>query len=187
MVVNDNLVTLRGVHGRFSGGEIATDGDLDFRKPEWSLLFTTISVDKVVLHDLPAEWRKALLPEAIRNLGLEGQLTGQATNVRVAPVDGQVKVTGDGQGQVDQVVLAGQPQPPIKLKLGSKNGQLGSVSLNPTPDLPVLVSRPRWSPSRPPRRRPPRPRRGPRPEAGGPRRLVSQGAGLGDRPRRQRP
>ena len=80
-----------------------------------------------------------LLPEAIRNLGLEGQLTGQATNVRVAPADGQVKVTGEGQGQVDQVVLDGQPQPPIKLKLGSKNGQLGSVNLNPTPDLPVLV------------------------------------------------
>ena len=132
-------MTLRGVHGHFSGGEIATDGDLDFRKPEWSLLFTTISVNKVVLHDLPSEWRKALLPEAIRNLGLEGQLTGQATNVRVAPADGQVKVTGEGQGQVDQVVLDGQPQPPIKLKLGSKNGQLGSVSLNPTPDLPVLV------------------------------------------------
>jgi len=139
VVVDDNLVQLRGVHGRFSGGEIATDGDLDFRKPEWSLLFSTISVDKVVLHDLPAEWRKALLPEAIRKLGLEGQLTGQATNIRVAPVDGQVKVTGDGQGQVDQVVLDGQPQSPIKLKLGSKNGQFGSVSRNLTPGMPGLV------------------------------------------------
>ncbi len=140
VVVDDNLVQLRGVHGRFSGGEIATDGDLDFRKPDWTLLFSTISVNKVVLHDLPAEWRHALLPEAIRRLGLEGQLTGQATNVRVAPVNGQVKVTGEGQGEIDQVVVAGQSQqPPIKLKLGSKNGQLGSVSLNPTPDLPELV------------------------------------------------
>ena len=83
VVVDDNLVQLRGVHGRFSGGELATEGDLDFRKPDWSLNFTTVSVDKVVLHELPAEWREALLPEAIRNLDPDGQLTGQAANVRV--------------------------------------------------------------------------------------------------------
>ena len=81
VVVDDNLVQLRGVHGRFAGGDLATDGDLDFRKADWVLNFTTVSVDKVVLHELPAEWREALLPEAIRKLDPDGELTGQAANV----------------------------------------------------------------------------------------------------------
>ena len=32
VVVEDNLVTLRGVRGRFAGGKIGTDADLDFRE-----------------------------------------------------------------------------------------------------------------------------------------------------------
>ena len=139
VVVDDNLVQLRGVHGRFAGGEIATEGDLDFRKPDWVLLFTTVSADKVVLHQLPGEWRNSILPEAVRNLDPDGELTGKATNVRVTLADGKVQVGGEGAGVIDKATVAGQPQPPIHLKLGSKNGRLGHVTLNPAPRLPAAL------------------------------------------------
>ena len=138
--MDDNLVQLRGVHGRFAGGEIATDGDLDFRKADWVLQFTTVGVDKVVLHELPAEWREALLPEAIRNLDPDGQLTGQAANMRVFWADGQVQVTGEGKGEIDKATIAGKPtSEPIRLKLGTKNGKLHYVTQNLTPRLMAAV------------------------------------------------
>ena len=56
VVVDDNLVQLRGVHGRFAKGQMETEGDLDFRKAAWALKFTTVGVQKVVLHELPRDW-----------------------------------------------------------------------------------------------------------------------------------
>ena len=140
VVADDNLVQLRGVHGRFSGGDLATDGDLDFRKADWVLNFTTVAVDKVVLHELPAAWREALLPDAVRNLDPDGLLAGQAANVRVFWADGQLQVTGEGKGEIDKATIAGAPtSEPIRLKLGTKNGKLHYVTVNPTPRLLATV------------------------------------------------
>ena len=33
-----------------------TEGDLDFRKAAWTLKFTSVAVQNVVLHDLPRNW-----------------------------------------------------------------------------------------------------------------------------------
>ena len=78
VVVDDNLVQFRGVHGRFAGGDIATDADLDFRKPDWVLTFSTVSVDKIVWHELPKPWVEALLPEFLKDYKPDGVFKGTA-------------------------------------------------------------------------------------------------------------
>ena len=136
VVVDDNLVQLRGVHGRFAGGAIATDADLDFRKPEWVLAFSTVSVDKVVWHELPKPWVEALLPEFLKDYKPDGVFKGRATDIRVSLNDGKVQVAGTGQGEIDDVTLDGKPQPePIKVTLGTHGGKFGRVTLNPRPGL----------------------------------------------------
>jgi uncharacterized protein involved in outer membrane biogenesis len=121
VVVDDNLVTLRGVQGRFAGGELRTDADLDFRQEAWKLKFPMIEVDKVAVHDMPQRWTEAL---KLRGAGIDGQLTGKA-NIEVNLVNGRVEVSGSGKGQVDHATVAGFPtSEPIQLTLVTENGSL---------------------------------------------------------------
>ena len=136
VTVDDNLVKLRGVHGKFAGGNIATDADLDFRKPEWALTFSTVTADNIVWHELPKTWVDALLPAFLKDYKLNGVFHGQATDLRVAVDGDKVRVEGTGQGQIDDVTLDGKPQPePIKITLGTHDGKLANVTLNPRPGL----------------------------------------------------
>ncbi|HVS38275.1 MAG TPA: AsmA-like C-terminal region-containing protein [Gemmataceae bacterium] len=136
VVVDDNLVQLRGVHGKFAGGDVAADADLDFRQAAWVLTFSTVSVDKIVWHELPKTWVDALLPEFLKDYKPDGVFHGKAADIRVTVENGKVHVSGTGQGEIDNVTLDGKPQPaPIKLTLGTRNGKLGNVSLNPRPSL----------------------------------------------------
>ena len=136
VVVDDNLVQLRGVHGKFAGGDIATDADLDFRKPAWVLTFSTVSLDQAVWHKLPQSWIDALLPAFLKDYKPDGVFKGRATDLRVSLEDGKVQVGGTGQGEIDNVTFDGKPQPePIKVTLGTRNGKFGSVTLNPRPGL----------------------------------------------------
>ncbi len=136
VVVDDDLVQLRGVHGTFAGGDIATDADLDFRKPAWVLTFSTVSLDQAVWHKLPQSWIDALLPAFLKDYKPDGVFKGRATDLRVSLEDGKVQVGGTGQGEIDNVTFDGKPQPePIKVTLGTRNGKFGSVTLNPRPGL----------------------------------------------------
>ncbi len=143
VVVDDNLVQIRGVHGRFAGGAIITDADLDFRKPAWVLTFSTVALDQAVWHELPPSWVDALLPEFLKDYKPDGVFKGRATDLRIALEDGNVRLGGTGQGEIDDVTLNGTPQPePIKVTLGTKNGKFGNVTLNARPGLlaPVLAA-----------------------------------------------
>ena len=136
VVVDDNLVQLRGVRGHFAGGSVATDADLDFRRPAWVLTFLTVSADKISWQELPKPWVDALSPGFLKDSKLEGVFHGKATDLRVALEGGKVQVGGTGQGQIDDVMLDGKPQPdPIKVTLGTRNGKFGGVSMNPRPGL----------------------------------------------------
>jgi translocation and assembly module TamB len=126
VVVDDNLVQLRGVHGRFAQGRIETEGDLDFRKAAWALKFTTVAVKKVVLHELPRDWLAAVRRQ------IDGELTGAAKNIEVTLADGRVRVTGTGEGVIENALVAGyKSKDPIPLKLRELNGKLQISSATP--------------------------------------------------------
>src|SRR5439155_17511766 len=55
IVVEDGLVTLRGLHGRASGGDVEARGDLDFRPQPWKFNFTT-SARAVDLQQFTRTW-----------------------------------------------------------------------------------------------------------------------------------
>ena len=126
VVVDDNLVQLRGVHGRFAQGRIATESDLDFRKAAWLLKFTTVAVQKVVLHDLPRDWLAAVRHQ------IDGELTGEAKNIEVTLANGTVHVTGTGKGVIENPLVAGfKSKDPITLELRQQNGKLKIASTTP--------------------------------------------------------
>ncbi len=130
VVVDNNLVQLRGVHGRFAEGQIATAGDLDFRKADWVLKFTTVAVQKVVLHDLPRDWLAAVRHQ------IDGELTGEANNIEVTLADGKVRVTGTGKGVIENPLVAGlKSKEPITLELHQVNGKLQIASAAPVSRL----------------------------------------------------
>jgi translocation and assembly module TamB len=130
VVVDDNLVQLRGVHGRFAQGQIETEGDLDFCKAGWTLKFTTVAVQKVVLHDLPRDWLAAVRHQ------IDGELTGEAKNIEVTLADGKVRVTGTGKGVIENPLVAGfKSKDPITLELRQLNGKLQIASAAPASKL----------------------------------------------------
>jgi translocation and assembly module TamB len=130
VVVDDNLVQLRGVHGRFAQGQLDTEGDLDFRKAAWLLKFTTVAVKKVVLHELPRDWLAAVRHQ------IDGELTGEAKNIEVTLADGGVHVTGTGKGVIENPLVAGfKSKDPIPLELRQLNGKLQIASAAPATRL----------------------------------------------------
>jgi hypothetical protein len=130
VVVDDNLVQLRGVHGRFAQGQLETEGDLDFRKAAWLLKFTTVAVKKVVLHELPRDWLAAVRHQ------IDGELTGEAKNIEVTLADGGVHVTGTGKGVIENPLVAGfKSKEPIPLELRQLNGKLQIASATPASRL----------------------------------------------------
>jgi hypothetical protein len=130
VVVDDNLVQLRCVHGRFAQGQLETEGDLDFRKAAWLLKFTTVAVKKVVLHELPRDWLAAVRHQ------IDGELTGEAKNIEVTLADGGVHVTGTGKGVIENPLVAGfKSKEPIPLELRQLNGKLQIASATPASRL----------------------------------------------------
>src|SRR5207244_2261013 len=71
VVVEDGLVSLRGVTGKAYGGIVRTTADLDFRGPGSRLYFTGIEVENANVSELPESWG---LPRNIT-----GRLTGRAS------------------------------------------------------------------------------------------------------------
>jgi hypothetical protein len=130
VVVDDNLVQLRGVHGRFAQGQIETEADLDFRKAAWALKFSTVAVQKVVLHELPRDWLAAVRHQ------IDGELTGEAKNVEVTLAEGKVRVTGTGKGVIENPLVAGfKSKEPIPLELRQLNGKLQIAAAAPASRL----------------------------------------------------
>src|SRR5205807_57329 len=56
IVVEDGVITLGGVSGRFAGGTIRTDAELDFVKSPSELRFKSVAVDGLDVHQLPKSW-----------------------------------------------------------------------------------------------------------------------------------
>jgi hypothetical protein len=109
--VEDELVTLRQVHGKIAGGEITlSSGDLNFREEPTRLAFK-VGVREVLLHDLPRSWK---VP---RNI--DGHLTGSADLV-VTIEQGKAKTAGSGSGEITQASWGGfHINKPIRLALHS--------------------------------------------------------------------
>jgi hypothetical protein len=118
IIVDDNIVRLRGVHGRFASGEIQTDADLDFGGPSWRLQFPQIEARNVVVHELPRLWIQSLKDK------IDGELNGKA-DVHVTLDEGRVHVSGSGDGEIDKATVAGFPaREPIQLALVTEDGRL---------------------------------------------------------------
>jgi hypothetical protein len=107
LVIENQIVQLRDVRGQTAGGEIETNGDLNFRDAPAQLQFA-IEVRRLDLARLPKSWS---LPSQI-----QGRLTGQA-NLRVTIVDGKAQTEGEGQGVINDARIAGLPAKPIHLTL----------------------------------------------------------------------
>jgi hypothetical protein len=96
VVIENGLVTLQDVYGRTSDGELQLDGDLDFSQSPSKMEFN-IKVQRVDIQKLPKKWP---IPTSL----VRGRLTGQA-NLVVSVVQGKVKTTGQGEGEVMDVPL----------------------------------------------------------------------------------
>ncbi len=103
LVVEDALVELRGVQGKFVDGDILLPtADLDFRENPWHLKFD-VSVKDLQLQKLSALWPLPVPKD------LKGQVTGQA-KLEVTLGDGKPHTTGSGDGVIN-TRLFGQPAP----------------------------------------------------------------------------
>ncbi len=107
VIVEDEVVQLRDVHGRAAGGEIWTNGDLNFRDTPSQLQFA-VEARGLELARVPKSW--SLPPQ------LKGRLTGQA-HLQVTLVDGKPRTQGEGRGVIDEAWVAGVPAQPIHLVL----------------------------------------------------------------------
>jgi translocation and assembly module TamB len=117
VIVEDGVVSLRGVRGRAAGGTITIPtAEMDFRGKGSHMDFR-VRAQGVALRQLPATWK---VPE-----GIEGQLNGDA-HLHVVARDGKLSTDGStGEGQIEGARLLGFPtREPIRLRLASHGGRL---------------------------------------------------------------
>jgi hypothetical protein len=92
VIVEDGQVTLKELHGMTADGGIATNAQLDFRRPLREMTFA-ISVYRVDTHRLPKEWRLPVL--------VGGRLTGNALLKVTVGGEPHVLTTGEGKGRLN--------------------------------------------------------------------------------------
>ena len=108
VLIEDGLVTLTGVQGQAAKGQIAVNGTLDFRRPEYVHHFA-VRVHDLELQLLPRKWK---IPSA-----LSGLLSGNADLV-VRVENGKVGTSGEGEGTIDRARLSLVTfRNPIRVKL----------------------------------------------------------------------
>jgi hypothetical protein len=123
VVIDDNIVRLRGVHGQAADGTLKTDADLDFHAKPNQLAFK-VSAERLSLSKLPGHWH---LPSRI-----SGRLSGNADLLVTLLGGGKVRTSGDGQGQIDDARLGRVPvRRPIVLRLHSDGGRFHFVAPQP--------------------------------------------------------
>ena len=126
IVIDDQVVQLRGVHGVAAQGDVNLEGDLDFRQPWYlpptamrSALAFDIKANKLRTRELPASWHVPTL--------LGGHLTGQARLVVYLDGETPPRTVGQGGGTID---LGGQQgQIKLVLRADAKNG----IRIDPVP------------------------------------------------------
>ncbi|HEV3443520.1 MAG TPA: AsmA-like C-terminal region-containing protein [Gemmataceae bacterium] len=117
VIIDDGLVTLRGVQGQAFGGTIRTDADLDFRKAPTRLDFSKVEVQGLNMRRLPASWD---LPRQI-----DGRLRGSA-HLEVVLGKGKPETRGEGEGEIVDARVGGQPtSEPVRLELHARDGGFG--------------------------------------------------------------
>jgi hypothetical protein len=110
VVVADERVELRGVHGRASEGALGVDGDLDFHREPSRLQFA-IRAEGLQISKLPEAWR---MPSFLR---FDGRLSGRA-NLVLTIGGGKVRPEGNGEGEITDARVFGVPVPkPIPIEL----------------------------------------------------------------------
>jgi uncharacterized protein involved in outer membrane biogenesis len=108
ITIEDGVIALTGVSGQALGGELDVDGTLDFRGQE-NVLHFVVRARGLDVRQVPEAWE---FDERLRRLG--GKLNGKADlTVRF---DGEVRTTGEGSGEITDVMLGGKPTT-IELRL----------------------------------------------------------------------
>jgi hypothetical protein len=121
VLIEDGVVRLENVAGRTAEGEIQTNGTLDYRSQPNRLTFD-IQVQGLDLRRLPQKWH---LPSQV-----EGRLTGEAKIV-VLVRDGQVRTSGEGNGEITQARVVGLKAKPFRLRLQADGEGLHFTSQKP--------------------------------------------------------
>jgi hypothetical protein len=115
VIIEDKLVRLLEVKGHSADGTIATNAELDFRKPVSELEFA-LEVNNAELHLLPHSWR---LPAAVN-----GELSGRA-KLHVSVTATATQTSGEGQGTISGVQVLGLPFPrTVPLRMYTENHQI---------------------------------------------------------------
>jgi hypothetical protein len=123
VIVEDGVVRLRNGLGQAFDGTICIDADFDFRQTSARLEFSRVEVQGLAMRRLPKSWD---LPRQI-----EGRLRGSA-KLEVLVDNGRPKTRGQGQGQIEDARIGGQPtSDPICLELHATDGGFGFRNCNP--------------------------------------------------------
>jgi hypothetical protein len=107
VVVEDSRVKVESLQGQAAGGEVKTNGAIDFSGPILRLKLK-VRVEKVRMARLPKSW--AFPP------GVTGRLTGDA-KFHTVVVDGQPAIRGSGTGAIKDARLDKIPTSPIPLNM----------------------------------------------------------------------
>jgi hypothetical protein len=107
VIVEDEQVHLRDVSGTSANGRIETHSDMDFRNRPYSLAFAIGGRDLEV-QGLPRLWGWPAL--------LSGRISGKV-DLHVSAEVGHARLTGDGQGEITGVRIAGIPADKLRIRL----------------------------------------------------------------------
>jgi hypothetical protein len=144
ITVEDNVVKLRGIHGKAYRGTLAGDADLDFSGKATHLDLTPLNAHNLDVRLLPESWG---LPHE-----LEGRLDATG-NVLVTLGQGHVSTTGNARAEIVNARLAGQPvDGPIELDLAPEGPPLQGVGAEEAGG--ELVQQPKAPPAPPLKQRP---------------------------------
>lgn len=118
LVIDDNLVQLRGVTGEAYGGRLSADADLDFRGDPMKLAFTGVEVSGLDVSQFPESWK---FPKQIR-----GKLQGKAS-LEVDISEGHITppavaeiITAEARPAAVGLVRAASTAPALRWQLRTK-------------------------------------------------------------------
>jgi hypothetical protein len=128
VIIEDGVMQLQDVQGQAFDGTISISADFDFRQAPTRLEFSKVEVQNLAMRRLPKSWD---LPRQI-----EGRLKGSA-KLEVLVGEGNLKTRGQGQGQIEDARIGGQPtSEPISLELQATEGGFGFRNRNPAVNEP---------------------------------------------------